>query len=210
MNLLPLSIVLVPASVVVGILITSYGRFRWAVWTGWMVVVISHGLTISWGLEVSTAHWVITTVTLGTGHGLVLTSLNFAIQAMAPPGAEAKAAANYMFYRSFGMALGVGIGGSVFQNITLIKLDYYDLDSTIARDADIIMNKIWTNPHTKEMHQILESYLYGLRGVYSLFCAVASLALFVSFMIGRGNINKQQVTRRGADEQITRHAIRHL
>ena len=193
-NLLPLSVFLVPASVVVGILIAKYGHVRWAAWMGWTIVVLAHGLTISWGLNAPTAQWAITIVVLGIGHGLVLNALNFAIQAMAQPGGEAKAAANYIFYRSFGMALGVGIGGSAFQNIMQIQLDHYDLAPTTARNAEVIMTEVWSNPQNEETRQILESYLYGLRGVYSLFCAAAGFALLLSFMISRGDINKQLIT----------------
>lgn len=48
---------------------------------------------------------------------MVLNAQNYATQAIAQPRDEAAAAAMYVFLRSFDMAMGVGVGGSVFQNV---------------------------------------------------------------------------------------------
>ena len=202
---LPATVALVPASIVVGVLITRFGRFRWAVWSGWAVTSLGHGLMIMWDVDTSVAAWAAILVLVGFGHGLILNAQNFATQAIALPGDEAQAAAMYAFLRSFGMALGVGIGGSVFQNVMMIKLDEFNLPDTIARNAETYIHAIWSQPRTAETDLILDSFVYGFRGVFGLLCAIAGVGLVSSFFIQKFNLNKELVTEHKlAENNVTR------
>lgn len=202
---LPATVALVPASIIVGVLITRFGRFRWAVWSGWVVTTLGHGLMIMWDENTSTPAWAAILVIVGVGHGLILNAQNFATQAIALPGDEAQAAAMYAFLRSFGMALGVGVGGSVFQNVMMIRLDDYGLPDTIARNAETYIHLVWSQPRTAESDQIIDSFVYGFRGVYGLLCAIAGVGLLSSFFIQKFNLDKELVTEHTlAENNVTR------
>lgn len=79
-------------------------------------------------------------VILGTGNGLLYSSLVWATQANSKNGGEATATAMYAFMRSFGQALGVGIGEVVFQNVMRINLRQLDLPKDIASNAEAFVD----------------------------------------------------------------------
>lgn len=183
------------------------GRFRWAVWAGWALSILANGLLIIWDQNTSTAAWATILVLVGLGHGLILNAQNFATQAIALPGDEAQAAAMYAFLRSFGMALGVGIGGSVFQNVMMIKLDDYGLPDTIARNAETYITLIYSDPNfpADQKAQIISSFVHGFRGVFGLLCGLAGVGGIASIFIGHFKLDKELVTEHTlAENKVTK------
>ena len=184
-----------PASVVVGSIVSRVNRFRWAIWSGWLLTTLGTGLLIHWNIHTSKATWAISLILVGLGHGLVLNAQNFATQAIARPQDEASAAAMYMFLRSFGMALGVGVGGSVFQNVMTIKLHQLGLPASIAREAEGYIAVVHTLPVDSLMKsQILDAYTYGFHGVFGVYCGMAGLAGLLSIGIRHFDMNKELET----------------
>jgi hypothetical protein len=150
---------------------------------------------ILWDVNTNKATLALILVILGIGHGLVLNAQNFATQAIALPRDEAAAAAMYAFLRSFGMALGVGISGSVFQNIMKLKLEQYGLSAEIARNAEAYISVLHTLPDGSVFKsKVIESYVYGLRGVYGLFCGLAGVAGLTCLIIRHFDLNKELET----------------
>jgi MFS family permease len=189
-SLLPVTLTLVPGSVVAGAIITRLGQFRWAIWTGWAITALACGLTILWDISTHTGAWVIILIILGFGHALVLNSQNFATQAICHNGDEGSAAAMYAFLRSFGTALGVGLGGSVFQNVMKTKLVELGLPTDIANHAESYIITLRSMPDSPTKTHILEAYVYGFHGVYGCFCSIAGLAGIVSLFIKHYDMNK--------------------
>jgi hypothetical protein len=133
---MPTTFCLVPASIFLGALITRLSHFRLAIWSGWSLIILGHGLSITWNIDMPTVTWVLTLIMIGLGHGFVLNAQNFATQAICLPHDEAAAAAMYSFLRALGMALGVGLGSSIFQNVIKAKLVDYGLSASIANNAE--------------------------------------------------------------------------
>lgn len=115
-DLLPIIGTLSPSAVVVGGLMTRRGSYRWAIWSGWASIIASTALLIILSDSTPTYGWVLLFISIGPSHGLVLTSLNFALQALATERDSAYAAAMYTFMRTFGMCLGVALGVMYYQN----------------------------------------------------------------------------------------------
>ena len=190
--LLPVLLSLIPASVVVGVLITRFNHFRWAIWLGWILTTLGVGLTLMFDIATPTATWAGIFILLGFGHGLLLNAQNFAAQALCQPKDEASAAAMYMFLRSFGMALGVGIGGTVFQNGMRIKLVALDLPTRIATDAAGYIPTLRSLPDGSVFKtQVLQAYVHGFRAVFAFFFAVAALAGLLSLCLKHADMNKK-------------------
>ena len=183
-DLFPIVFGLIPSSIVVGMLATRSGHFRWAIWTGWATVVLASGLMIMWKVHTSTGTWVIIGILLGLGHGLVLNVLNFATQATAKVEDAAYAAATYAFMRHFGMALGVGIGSSVFQNIIGDEVQKHGLPDQIRTDAEgyiaVLANLEDGSPFKKS---VLHAYVVGIRGVYICLTCIAVVGLALGLLI---------------------------
>lgn len=189
--MLPQAIALVPTSIIVGVLITRLNCFRWAVWSGWLIVTISTGLVVIWSTKTSPATWVPIMFIIGIGHGLILNAQNFATQAIALPRDEAGAATMYAFLRSLGSAIGVGVGGSVFQNVMAIKLKQYGLPIEYAMNAESYISTLW-EPIDPILHrQVLDAYVHGVRGTFGFFCGCAGLAGLASIFIQHFDMNKE-------------------
>ena len=158
------------------------------------MISLGCGLTIMWDLNTPTIDWVWVLILLGLGHGFVLNAQNFATQAICLPDDEASAAAMYSFLRNLGMALGVGIGGSIFQNVMKYKLVQLGLPTEIARVAESYIAILKQMPASSQKDKILEAYVYGFRGVYIFFCAISLLAGVVSLVVKHFDMNKELKT----------------
>lgn len=190
---------LIPASVVVGSIITRTAHYRWAIWAGWTLATLGTGLTVLWDAHTSKAVWVIILIILGLGHGLLLNALNTASQAVSGSGEEGAAVAMYAFLRSFGMAIGVGVGGSVFQNLMKRKLRLLHLDPSIAVQAEAYIAVLHTLGGTKKRAAVLDAYVAGFRGVFAFFCALGGLALMVCCTVRHYEMNKDLDTKHELD-----------
>ncbi|KAB2570574.1 Efflux pump FUS6 [Lasiodiplodia theobromae] len=182
--LMPLIGALLPVSVIVGRLMTRWGRYRWAVWSGWAVTCAGTGTLILLDPDIPTYGWVLIFILVGIGHGLILMSLNFAIQAMAETRNVAYAAAMYTFFRTFGMSIGVAIGGAVFQNMLQVHLADRGLPEAVAHDAEGFVTVLNTMPESSSEYQrYVESYSEGFKNVFELLTAVAGVAGLMSLLI---------------------------
>ncbi|KAK8002396.1 hypothetical protein PG989_002115 [Apiospora arundinis] len=144
--LFPVMFTLVPGSIITGALVTRLNNYRWAIWIGWVLCAVGSGLTVLWDLDTPVWQWVITLIIVGLGHGAILNAQNFATQAMCKPGEEGAAAGMYGFVRQFGTAVGVGIGGSAFQNVMAKKLEWEGLPSSLADNAEAFVETLRKMP----------------------------------------------------------------
>ncbi|KAL2282137.1 hypothetical protein FJTKL_11179 [Diaporthe vaccinii] len=193
--ILPVMITLVPSSIATGAVVTKTGRYRWPIWLGWVLVTASSGLTMIFDRATPIAAWVFILIALGFGHGAVLNAQNFAAQAMCMSGREGHAAAMYAFLRQFGMTLGVGIGGTIFQNIMSIKLRSQGLSTDIALHSEEFLVELAKLPaHSVLKDQVLDAYVYGLSGVYLFFTCVSAIAFLLSFLIREFEMHEEVQT----------------
>ncbi|KAF9629102.1 hypothetical protein BFW01_g10305 [Lasiodiplodia theobromae] len=92
-------------------------RFRLAVWSSWVVTCAENDTLIVLDVDTPTCGWEMIFILVGVGRGLILMSLNFAIQAIAEERNAAYVVSMYTFFRSLKMSIGVAISGAVFQNM---------------------------------------------------------------------------------------------
>ncbi|KAI5456751.1 major facilitator superfamily transporter [Mariannaea sp. PMI_226] len=193
-DVFPVTCTLVPGSIITGILVTRFNNYRYPIWIGWAVLTIGCGLTVTFNQYTPTSTWAVALVLLGIGHGSILNAQNFASQASCKSGDEAAAAAMYGFFRQLGCAIGVGIGGSTFQNIMQLKLQWEGLPKRLAYHAESLIPKVLSMPDGIEKTKILNSYTYGFRGVYLVFTCGAGVTFLISLLISRKEMNREIVT----------------
>jgi fucose permease len=186
---LPALCLLIPGSIVVSILTSRLGRFRWAIWAGWFVTTLACGLQLLFGIHTNTHVLYGVLAVLGIGTGMVLTSVNVGIQAISKPEDCAMAASMYGFFRSLGMPLGVALSGSIFQNAMSGHLKELGLPTEIAHDSERWVYVLRTMANDEKKTAILESYMQGFH--YVFMTAVAGSALVVSFAIKKFSMNKR-------------------
>lgn len=193
-NLFPVTCFLLPSSALVSILITRLGRFRWALYLGWTITTLGSGLGILMavrGEKIKTAEWVGIFIVFGLGNGIVLTSVNFAIQSIARAEDCARAASMYAFFRTLGMTIGVAVGGTVFQNMMSDKLAQLSQPTYIAHHAESFINRLkMFGIEDASRDQVLEAYCYGFQGVYMVMTAISAVGLLSSLVIRRHSMDQ--------------------
>ncbi|GKT61082.1 major facilitator superfamily transporter [Colletotrichum tofieldiae] len=204
--LFPVMFTLVPASIITGRLVTKTNNYRYPIWVGWTLASIASGLMLLWDADTPANVWAPTLVLLGLGHGAILNAQNMASHAICNEGDEGIAAAMYAFLRQFGMALGVGVGGSTFQNVMLLKLERNGLSAVDAHGGTDAVAAILSASSDPELRpKILDAYVYGLRGVYGLYVGMSGAALLMSLLIRGVSMNKGLLSERGIHVEETGH-----
>ncbi|KAF1843499.1 MFS general substrate transporter [Cucurbitaria berberidis CBS 394.84] len=187
---LPALCFMVPGSVVVSVLTTRLGRFRWAIWGGWAVTTVGCGLMILFDLHTKKVVLVVALAIIGYGAGTVLTSVNVGVQAISKIENSAMSASMYGFFRSLGMPLGVTLAGTLFQNSMSGRLLHFGLPTTIAHDSERYVFILRTMASSPEKSAILESYVKGFESVFIMMTAISASALIVSFAIRKFSMDK--------------------
>ncbi|KAF2651463.1 MFS general substrate transporter [Lophiostoma macrostomum CBS 122681] len=190
-DLFPALFSLLPGSILVSALTSRFGRFRWAIWSGWVLSTFGCGLAIFAAYHDNKAVWAITLFIFGIGSGMVLTSVNVAIQAISRVEDSAMAASMYGFMRSLGMPIGIVVSGTVFQNAMSSKLKALALPTDIAHDSEryiyVLREMAMNDP---KRLAILEAYKYGFRSVWVMATVVSATGLVTSLVIKRFNMDK--------------------
>jgi MFS family permease len=189
--MMTIMVAVLPSSIVAGRLMAKFGRFRWAVWSGWAITIIGTGLLILLDADLKAYGWVLIFVVVGLGQGLLLMSINVAVQAMSEIKHVADAVAMYAFTRAFGMCIGVAIGGTVFQNRLSEHLSDRRLPTAMAKNAEGFSKTLKDLPKSSTEYQAyISAYTEGFQNVFQVLTAVAGLAGLLSLFIKRYNMDK--------------------
>ena len=169
---------------VVGILITVTGHYRWAIWLGWTVSTVGLGLMCLIKADTSVYGWILLNVVPGLGLGVLFPSLGYAVQASAEPENLAIAVAMFSLFRALGQAIGVAIGGVVFQNRMQANLLKYPalapMASAYSQDAAGLVQVIKGMADGATKTHLKDAYTDSLRIVWAVCCAISGVALLFS------------------------------
>ncbi|KAK0725144.1 major facilitator superfamily domain-containing protein [Lasiosphaeris hirsuta] len=191
LDVFPVTCLLLPSSIVISLVTSRIGRFRWAIWGGWAMTALGCGLFLFFDQDTRTPAWVVILAIFGIGHGMLLTSVNVGIQAISRVEDAGRAAAMYAFMRTLGMSFGVAIGGTVFQNVMSGELDRLGLPDSIAHESEAFVQTMIALPATDPTRiSALEAYVKGFHGVYWTITGVACVAFVLSLAIRRHSMNK--------------------
>lgn len=116
--ILPMTLSTAPGAAVTGALITKFGRFRPFLWVGWGLTVLGSGLLLDLKEDTSVPQWIFLSIWAGLGIGMLLSSMQIAVQAAAEDRDSAVAAAMVVELRTIGQALGLAIFSAAFANVT--------------------------------------------------------------------------------------------
>ncbi|KAJ5097793.1 hypothetical protein N7456_008514 [Penicillium angulare] len=200
----PETFTVAPSAMVVGILITITGHYRWAIWLGWVVSTVGLGIMCLIKVQTSTYGWILLNVVPGLGLGILFPSLGYAVQASADPENLSIAVAMFSFFRALGQAIGVAIGGVVFQNRMYSNLLKYPalapLASAYSQDAAGLVQIIKQMADGAEKSNLKEAYTDSLRIVWAVCCAISGVALLFSLLTEAYDLNQDQSTAQGLQD----------
>ncbi|KAL9028826.1 MAG: hypothetical protein Q9196_002854 [Gyalolechia fulgens] len=203
--LFPQTFTVAPSTVVVGILITVTGRYRWAIWSGWVLTVLGTGILYLLDVDTSVVEWIFLNLVGGVGMGMLFPSMAFAIQASQKNKDLAFAVAMFSFFRAFGQALGVAVGGTVFQNQMKTKLLAYPALASKAdeysRDASSLVQIIKAMKDDVIKENLQHAYADSLKVVWLTMCGFAGVGLILSLWTKGLDMNKPLETEQGFIDQ---------
>ena len=207
-SLFPETFTVAPAAMVTGILITKTGRYRWAIWSGWILTTFGCGLLCYLKVDTSTVAWVFLNLVSGLGMGMLFPAMAFSIQAATPNVDLAFAVGLYSFFRAFGQAIGVAIGGTIFQNQMKIKLLTYPLLASQATeysaDASSLVQVIKKMPAGEARTELIQSYTDALQIVWAVMTGLAFLGLLSSLLIKGLDLDRALETEQGMTREKPR------
>lgn len=202
--LFPLTFTIAPAAIVCGTLITKTGQYRWATWAGWALGALGLGLFCILDVGTSITAWIFITLVPGLGLGFLLPGLATAIQASVSSEHVAMAIAMFSFFRALGQALGVAIGGVVFQNRIYANLLSYpnlaDNATQYSDDATGLVTIIQSMPDGSDKHDLKKAYADSLRIVWAVCCAFAGAGLLLSLFLKHYTLDQTLNTKQGVVE----------
>ena len=122
---------------------------------------------------------------------MVLSSVNFGIQAIVKTEDCGRAASMYAFMRTLGMTIGVAVGGTVFENFMAQKLAELLLPVEISRNAEAYVAMLEAMAATDPTRiGILQAYVHGFKGVFAVLAGVSGVGLLASLLIKHHDMNK--------------------
>jgi hypothetical protein len=192
----PETFTIAPVATIAAVIMAKTGRYRWAVWSGWMITVLGLGLLTLLETDSSTPKWIILNSVPGIGLGLVITSMAYAIQAATPAKDLPIAVAMFSFFRALGQALGVAIGEAIFQNRMEANLPKFriprPLIETYSKNAAnaVVAIKAMSDGYVKS--SIQQAYTDSLRVVWIACCTIGAVAFALSFLIQGHGLDRDQ------------------
>lgn len=183
--LFPTTFTVAPAAILVGLLVTLTGRYRWAIWIGWFFTTLGCGLQVLLGVKTSMPAWIFIDLIPGIGTGMLFPAPMFGVQAATPNKDIPAAVGLFTFFRAFGQAVGVAVGGVIFQNQIKKQILTHPLIASFAdewaADSSALVEVIKAMPHGEARDLLVQSYSDALRIVWAVICALAFVGLVSSF-----------------------------
>ncbi|KAK0648589.1 major facilitator superfamily domain-containing protein [Cercophora newfieldiana] len=196
LDIFPVTCFLLPGSIVISVIVSRIGRFRWAIWAGWIISGVGCGLFELFDQDTPTPVWAVILAVFGVGQGMLLTSINVGIQAISRTEDAGRAAAMYAFMRTLGMSIGVAIGGTAFQNVMVGELRSLGLPESIAHNSEAFVKEMEAmDPSDPVRIGAMQAYVKGFHGVYWIVTASACAAFVASLFIKRHSMDKLLATK---------------
>ncbi|KAJ5522930.1 hypothetical protein N7494_013244 [Penicillium frequentans] len=196
----PECLTVAPISVVTGLLISKSGNYRWALWMGWPITALGLGVLCLLNSHTSIPRWVFINLPAGLGCGMLFPAVQLAVQAAADPATLTIAATMTAFFRVLGQAVGVAVGGVIFQNRMKAQMGHHPHLGLAAdqwvQDASSLVSYIRKLPGDSSLRQVLVTmYASSLMVVWASMCGVAAVGLFSSSFVKRYPlVRKEQTT----------------
>ncbi|KMP01742.1 hypothetical protein CIRG_01881 [Coccidioides immitis RMSCC 2394] len=192
--LFPLTFTVAPGALATGIVCSVTGTYRWAIWLGFMVSAIGVGLLCILSVHTSIAGWIVLMLPAGIGLGILFPSLAFAIQASATEKNMAIAVGMFSFFRAFGQAIGVAIGGAIFQNQMFRNIRKYpelaERAAEFSKDAAALVQVIREMDDGRMKLDLKQAYTDSLRIVWAVCCGIIGAGGLLSLLTKAYDLNR--------------------
>ncbi|KAF2866203.1 major facilitator superfamily domain-containing protein [Massariosphaeria phaeospora] len=194
----------IPLAILAGATVVAIGRWgcwRWAIWSGWGLVVLGIALTSLLTRVSSSTMWVAIAIVSGSGVGILYPSLSAASQLAVSHDEEyelTRAVTNFVFFQFLGQALGVSVGTSIFQNQFSRNVrnntTFEEHAAHYTNDAVALVSRIRATESAEESSrtQMQEVYVESLNLLWIILAALAGAALLASLLIKKKDMKRNR------------------
>lgn len=199
---LPQSGTVVPCAMLVGIVASKTGRYRWALWSGWCLTTLGCGLLCLLNVDTATVEWICVMLVSGVGVGLLFPAMSLTVQASSLQKDIAAATTLVAFTRAFGQTTGIAVGGVIFQNRIRLELAAVQRSAAFAGqyslDAIALVETIkHLPPEALETQQLKTIFAKSLKIVWGVMCALSGIAMIMNFFAREYELDQAHVTEQG-------------
>ena len=206
---LPQTCTVVPCAMAVGICAGVTKRYRWALWLGWLLTTLGCGLLILLDVSTGIAAWIFLELVSGVGIGLLFPSMSLAIQASSAQQHTAVAATLFAFFRAFGQAVGVAVGGVLFQNRFETELESFTDLSRVSQqsslDAVSLVQVIREMPpDALQTVHLKIVFSRSCHAIWAVMCGLAGISLIANLFVREYDLDQAHETDQGFVYELER------
>ncbi|KAI7213260.1 putative MFS transporter [Hortaea werneckii] len=192
--LFPATFTVAPMAIISGIVITKFGKYRFAVWGGWAITTLGCAFLCAVDTNTQLVQVLLTDLVAGIGLGGLFPALQFQLQAASDGRHMATGVAMFAFFRGLGQTLGISVGGTIFQNELSSKLSkqpiFADRAHELAKDATGLVEWMKNAPDGEPLKVMRAAYTDSLRTVYIAIAAVSFVAMVLSIFIKHYDLDR--------------------
>ncbi|KAF9354184.1 hypothetical protein BGX26_007986 [Mortierella sp. AD094] len=189
LEMLPLIVGLLLASITSGGMVTKWGQYRPFIWVGLSLSSVGIGLLTLLKEDTSRGAGIGYLFIVGLGVGFAMQTIAIAIQSSVDTKDIAVATANATFFRTVGSVFGVAVIGTVFNNA--VKNNMAPLIEINSEVAKVLADSYLAPSFGPEMEaQILHAYMLALRTGFRVCIPFMCLAFLFSLLIGQNKLRK--------------------
>ncbi|KAK3072219.1 hypothetical protein LTR53_007211 [Teratosphaeriaceae sp. CCFEE 6253] len=185
--LFPATFTVAPMAIVPGIVISKFGRYRWAIWGGWALTTLGVGFLCAVDIDTQLVQIVLTDLATGMGLGSLFPALQFQLQSAADAKHLGTSVAMFAFFRGLGQTMGIAIGGNIFQNALTAKLKQQPLFAAnaeaLAKDATGVVQWLQHEPNGEARTVMRTAFTDSIRIVYIVIAGFALVATVASAFV---------------------------
>ncbi|KAJ5198036.1 uncharacterized protein N7498_007153 [Penicillium cinerascens] len=201
---LPQTLTSVPCAILVGVVVGLTGRYRWALWVGWLLICFGCGLLILLKANTTVPQWIFLQAVSGLGIGLLFPSIALAIQSSVPQREVSMAATLNIFFRSMGQTIGVAIGGAILGNQLPKHLSAAVSKEALGQLQGQAMNLVTLGDLLKQLPassseatEIRQALVNSFRVIWMVMCGFGGINLILSIFIKEFDMNQSHETEQG-------------
>ena len=180
---------IVPVSGIIGSLVSKMGSDKWALMCGSLINTLGIGALTVLSSDTFVPGMVFTFLVAGVGQGILVMAHQVAAQASCHSRDVAHASAMFSFFRSFGLCLGIALGGTIFQKFLRHRLTHLGLPVSIAIHAEAYASIIRAMTNGIEKETIVGAYSYAFRYLFATMAGISGLGFLLGFLIGERTLD---------------------
>lgn len=191
--------------IIIGIIISKTGRYKYAIAISWAIVVFGFGILILLDVDTTVPQFIFLNVPVSIGTGLLYSSMSTALCATVLPEYAGHALTFYSFMRVFGQSLGVALSSTIFLNDFRAKLKAYPslapLADHFSREATSVAKILKEMNPGPVKQQLTQAFADSLKTIWIVLMSLSALAFILTPFIKEYSLKQEHKTEQNLVEK---------